>query len=70
MKFLKLISNFILIFYVIEFIKWYARMLVHPKWFWIFWLNLFIAIAMKYNHNVNKVPYDHRTGAEVWNANQ
>lgn len=67
--FIKAISNFILIYYVILFCKWYLKGLVHPKWFWIFWLNIIIAILMKYNHEKNRPPYDHRTGAEIWNTN-
>lgn len=36
------------------------------KYFLLFWLNTIMAIALQVNRVNHQQPYDHRTGAEVW----
>jgi hypothetical protein len=50
-------------------LKWYIK--GHfGKYFILFWLNTIIAFAMYFNQQKRiEQEYDHRTGAEVWEAN-
>jgi hypothetical protein len=60
-----LVSSFIIISLTIWFVKWYIK--GHfGKYFILFWLNTILAIGIYIYDTSNKVPYDHRTGAEIW----
>ena len=66
--FFKLLEGFVLFGLAFMFLKWFIKGLF-GRYFIIFWVWLFIAIGM-YISNKNKAEneYDHRTGAEVWEA--
>jgi len=72
--FFKILSNFLLFYYLIQFIKFYLKGLVHPKWFWAFWLNIILAIFLKYKHDKESrdkwAPYENKTGAQIWEESQ
>jgi hypothetical protein len=63
------ISSIIVFTLAFVFLKWYIK--GHfGKYFIFFWLNTIIAFATYFNHkNQIEQEYDHRTGAEVWEAN-
>ena len=63
--FWELLNKTIIIALAVAFIRWYFK--GHfGKYFILFWLNTIVAIVMYINHKSNETPYDHRTGAEVW----
>ena len=62
---LKILEGFFLFGLVIVFIKWFVKGLF-GKYFYVFWAWLIVSISMYYYHRANEEPYDHRTGAEVW----
>lgn len=60
-----LVSSFIVIALAIWFVQWYVK--GHfGKYFILFWLNTILAIGIHMHRTSNEIPYDHRTGAEVW----
>jgi hypothetical protein len=73
MKFLESLFNLFkgiaIIYLAFVFLAWYIK--GHfGKYFIFFWINTFLSIAIYYNHQANIKPYDTRTGAEIWEANQ
>ena len=63
------ISSIVVFALAFVFLKWYIK--GHfGKYFILFWLNTIISFAMYFNHKSQiEQEYDHRTGAEVWEAN-
>ena len=60
-----LVSSFIVIALTIWFVQWYVK--GHfGKYFIFFWLNTILAIGIYIHRTSNEIPYDHRTGVEVW----
>jgi hypothetical protein len=60
-----LVSSFVVIALAIWFVQWYVK--GHfGKYFIFFWLNTILSIGFYVYDTSKVVPYDHRTGAEVW----
>ena len=58
-------NKFIIIALAIAFVRWYVK--GHfGKYFILFWLNTILAIVINLYNKSNETPYDHRTGAEIW----
>ena len=73
MKFLENLFNLFkglaLMYLAFVFLAWYIK--GHfGKYFIFFWINTSVSFGIYYNHQANKIPYDTRTGAEIWEANQ
>jgi hypothetical protein len=67
-KIFRFLEGVILFYLAFVFLKWYIK--GHfGKYFILFWLNTIIAFAMYFNQQKRiEQEYDHRTGAEVWEA--
>ena len=67
-KVFQFLKGIILFYLAFVFIKWYVK--GHfGKYFIFFWLNTIIALMIGINRrNQIEQEYDHRTGAEVWEA--
>ena len=69
MSILKFVKGLIFIYLAFVFLAWYIK--GHfGRYFIFFWLNTILSTVMYFNHkNQIEAEYDHRTGAEVWEAN-
>ena len=67
-KIFRFLEGIALFYLAFVFLKWYVK--GHfSKYFIFFWLNTIITFIMYFNHKDQiKQEYDHRTGAEVWEA--
>ncbi len=67
-KIFRFLEGVVLFYLAFVFIKWYIK--GHfGKYFIFFWLNTIISIIMYFNQQKQiEQEYDHRTGAEVWEA--
>ena len=67
-KIFRFLEGVVLFYLAFVFIKWYIK--GHfDKYFIFFWLNTIISIIMYFNQQKQiEQEYDHRTGAEVWEA--
>jgi hypothetical protein len=67
-KVFQFLKGVILFYLAFVFLKWYIK--GHfGKYFIFFWLNTIITFMMYFNHkNQIEQEYDHRTGAEIWEA--
>jgi hypothetical protein len=67
-KVFQFLKGVVLFYLAFVFLKWYIK--GHfGKYFIFFWLNTIIALLMFVGHQQQiEQEYDHRTGAEVWEA--
>ena len=63
--FLKFLECIVLFGLAIIFVKWFVKGLF-GRYFYIFWIWLIVAIGMVIHDRATQEPYDHRTGAEIW----
>jgi uncharacterized membrane protein len=65
--FFRVLEGFVLFGLAFIFLKWFIKGLF-GRYFYIFWIWLIVAIGMVVHDRATQEPYDHRTGAEVWEA--
>jgi hypothetical protein len=66
--FFRVLEGLYLFSLVFRFFEWFVRGLF-GKYFYVFWVWLIIVSAMYFIHQSKiESEYDHRTGAEVWEA--
>ena len=62
-----LLNSIIVFTLAFVFFRWYIN--GHfSKYFFLFWLNTIMVIVLQVNRVNHKQPYDHRTSAQVWEA--